>query len=83
MDALSAATVKPDSKLVDFNVDPSQLSFNKYVFSNVTVEQRAVLQIDTSVNALVCHDLLIKKLGKMVAVGGGLRINAFSIKGEQ
>jgi len=82
IDAVSAATVKPDSKLVDFNVDLNQLSFNKYVFANVTVEQHAVLQIDTSVNALVCHDLLIRRLGKIVAVGSGLRINAFSIKGE-
>jgi hypothetical protein len=83
IDAPTAATVKADSKLVDFNVDPSQLSFNKYLFANVTVEQHAVLQIDSSVNALVCHDLLIRKLGKVVTVGGGLRITAFSIKGEQ
>src|SRR5262245_26066344 len=83
IDAQSAATIKPDSQLVDLNIDPSQLSFNKYLFTNVTVEQYAVLQIDSSVNAFVCHDLLIKKLGKVVAVGGGLRINAFSIKGEQ
>src|SRR5262245_56189801 len=82
IDEQSVATVKAASKLVDLNVDPSQLSFNKYLFANVTVEQHAVLQIDSSVNALVCHDLLIKKLGKVVAVGSGLRINAFSIKGE-
>lgn len=55
----------------------------KFLFDNVTVESGATLRIEPSVQAFQCHDLLIKRSGRVVVAGGGLHITAHSIAGEQ
>lgn len=55
----------------------------KFLFNNVVIEQNATLEIKKPTNTFWCNELLIKKTGRIIVKKNGVRIKAFSIKGEQ
>jgi hypothetical protein len=55
----------------------------QYFFTDVTVERDATLVVGREIHAMNCLNLVIRRTGRIVAQGGGLAINAFSIFGEQ
>ncbi len=57
--------------------------FKVYLFKNVVVEVGATLELASSVKKFTCHDLLIKRSGKILVRGSGTLIKTFSIKGEK
>jgi hypothetical protein len=61
---------------------PSRQLLN-FIFNNIEVESNAVLQIQSTVQLLSCNQLLIRRTGRIVVNGNSLKIQAFSIAGEQ
>lgn len=85
IDPRRLATVTPGMDLISV-ISPAALrivGFYKYLFNNITVEPSAVLEVGVNVQTLECHDLLIKKTGRIIVEGSGVVIKASSIKGEQ
>jgi hypothetical protein len=55
----------------------------KYLFRDVIVENNATLKVTGKSKLLSATNVLIKKGGRIVVSGGGLRIKAVSIQGQQ
>ncbi len=55
----------------------------KYLFRDITIEPNSTLAVAPAVKVLTCSKLLIKRGGRILVQGGGVKITADSIQGEQ
>lgn len=86
IEPVKLATVNPTSDLsalVSRGVLERLREFLKYFFNDVTIESGATLQLGGAVKNLSCHDLFIRRTGRIVIEGSGTQITAHSIKGER
>jgi hypothetical protein len=75
-------SLSPDTKL--HSTLPDALAkFTRFEFRDVVVEANATLSLAPTIHQLVCGELLIKKNGRMVVQGSGVKISAQSLRGEQ
>ena len=76
------SSVTPGMNLASVIPSWVPILYKYFLFNDVTVEANSTLTVTASVQKLNCHNLLIKKTGRILIQGSGVVIKAFSVKGE-